>query len=878
MAVDEFGREVPADRSGRRGDRSPSPGPYGSPSRGGGSGGGSSGAPQEGAPTHLFEALPTSRYGRSSDDRGGGGRDGGGSSRKRRHRSESPSHHSRKDGGGRDGGGRKSSKHKPHPSKLYADEPMLCQFLWKESNGGKSSPAEGDDDNNNSEESNSEYDEYRKGYCLNYIRTFFNEHMDDSWYRSKYSPLDAHRAALQEVDRATREASQMVSELEESLEKKDKQQQSNIGAAASAANGSTNKCSFIMNSRLGGGVKQPRRLPGDEYHSSPQKRGGATNHVPSAHVLSLANQVMPIFDVPPQVTDEQLTMALMSHCTSPAAAAASRDNTMRIYSGSPAYSGDLHRTAYFFAPDEIRKDIITQLNNLDRGGAAAGAGEPAAATGHVPRKEDTYVPKVLELVVECSDAYGRMEIDADGKGGAPEDEGGVPPRKSHVLVSTQPLSSVIQVLSAAVSSRERIRKDAHYALTLANALDQKRNIPPANRLSELLQKALLPLATTLLEDPGAEDGDGGSDEKMPSEDVEDALDVSIAYLRRVHLFCFYNGCSIAPNVGDVLSHNHATSTIHLRLSNADEILRQKEEKAAESAPVSTTQEDSEKTETTTAEGEVPAPVETAAAPAPATKTVDLLEQRLNDAIEKALQQLEPWYKDDPPAAGVVVDAETDAQAQELQEAESQVEGTWIQDHAFIDEDGRARCSFHFCRKLFKDSTFLKKHLRKKHSEFLRAEMAKCHDSYMMKAWDTEEKRPVPPVLVDCGRAFGLVPSPVIGGASPNAADPEPELWRRQEERRKQQEEEQQMRRERYNQHHHNRDNDPYRNDPSGGLDSALSAERPSRQDDQNQGPKPSRGGFVDVDDMKVEKVEMAFDAVEVPVQPPKKKRKKKKLL
>ena len=76
----------------------------------------------------------------------------------------------------------------------------------------------------------------------------------------------------------------------------------------------------------------------------------------------------------------------------------------------------------------------------------------------------------------------------------------------------------------------------------------------------------------------------------------------------------------------------------------------------------------------------------------------------------------------------------------------------------------------------------------------------------------------------------------------------------------------------------NVDNDPYRNDPSGGLDSALSAERPSRQHDQNQGPKPSRGGFVDVDDMKVEKVEMAFDAVEVPVQPPKKKRKKKKLL
>ena len=866
MAVDEFGREIPG-RRGAGGDRSPSPG-YGSPSRGGG---GSGSAPQDGGPSNLYEALPTSRYGRSSDDRGGGG-----SSRKRRHRSESPPPYSRKDSGPRDGGsGRKSSsKQKPHPSTLYADEPMLCQFLWKEANPDKSAPIEDDD---NIKEGDAEYNEYRQGYCLNYIRTFFNEHMDDSWYRSKYSPLDAHRAALQELERSTREASQMVSELEESLAKKEKQQQSNISAAASSSAGSTSKCSFVMNARLGGGVKQA-------YSSStPSKHGGASNHVPPAHLLSLADQVMPIHEVPPHVTDEQLTIALMSHCTSPSAAAASRDSLVRIYSGSPTYSGDLNRTAYFFAPEEIRKDIITQLNNLDRGGGAP-SGEPTGSTSHVPRKEETFIPKVLELIIECSDAYGRMEIDADGKGGAPEDEGGVPPRKAHVWVSTQPLSAVIQVLSAAVSSRKRIRRDAHYALTLAEALDQKRNIPNETRLSQLLAKASLPLMTTIEEDASAlrsgvktEDSEGGSSNEPQLEDVEDALDVSIAYLRRVHLFSFYNGCSIAPNVGDVLSHNHATSTIHLRLSNADDILREKEEKATDAAmgpPAGTAATESIETKV---EGEAAESSEPAAAPATVTNTVDLLEQRLNDAIEKALQELEPWYKNHPPARSVVVDAETDAQAQELLEAESQVEDVWIQDHAFIDEDGRARCSFHFCRKLFKDSKFLKKHLLKKHSEFLRAEIAKCHDSYMMKAWDTEEKRPVPPVLVDCGRAFGLVPSPVLGGAAPTAADPEPELWRRQEERRKQEEEEQQMRRERFSHHHNSRDNDPYRNDPSGGLDSALSEPRPSRQEDM--GSKPGRhGGFVDVDDMKEEKVEMSFDTVEVPVQPPKKKRKKKKLL
>jgi hypothetical protein len=35
---------------------------------------------------------------------------------------------------------------------------------------------------------------------------------------------------------------------------------------------------------------------------------------------------------------------------------------------------------------------------------------------------------------------------------------------------------------------------------------------------------------------------------------------------------------------------------------------------------------------------------------------------------------------------------------------------------------------------------------------------------------------------------------------------------------------------------------------------------------------------VDVDDMKVEKVEMTFESVVVPVEPPKKKKKKRKLL
>ena len=102
-------------------------------------------------------------------------------------------------------------------------------------------------------------------------------------------------------------------------------------------------------------------------------------------------------------------------------------------------------------------------------------------------------PKVLELDVDCTDPYGRYEIDADGHGGAPTligdddsinggDTGGggagaaadakneatpkVPVRNATVFVSTAPIisSQPTVVLSAAVSSLERIEKDRNTAL------------------------------------------------------------------------------------------------------------------------------------------------------------------------------------------------------------------------------------------------------------------------------------------------------------------------------------------------------------------------------------------------------------------------------
>ena len=746
MAVDEFGREIPMPRGGGR--RSPSP--QRRPD-----GGGS-------LPSHLYDPLPTSRYDGDRDrDRD---RDDRHSSRKRKHRSRSPPGRRGRD----DGYHQKSNK--PHPSVIYVEEPMLCQYLWKEANEGKT---------------DADYDEYRKSYCLNYVRTFFNEHMDDSWFRSLYSPLEKVEVEQQERRRAAKEAEEFSKELESSVAKSSSEKDTSF---------------FVLKARLGGGIRTGKQ----DYHSPSKssRPSSVVNPVPATHVLALTAQVLPVLEVPHYVTDEQLTDALMQQV--PSKTKQEMDpSSMVLYSGPPA--ADLTRTAYLKVTDEIRKEIIQTLNHSDRGAPSAKEG-----ASHVPRKEDTFVPKTLELIVECSDAYGRLEVDADGNGGEPEERAGVPRRKASVWVSTWPLTPNVQVLSATLSSTQRIKDDQVAALNLAKAYDNRREIPAECRLESLLPKAV-PSVNAEESEPQA---------------IEDALDVTIAYLRRVHLLSFYNGCQLAPRVSEVFNGNHAASTIHLRLANADELLA--EPKGEPSAPAMETEN--------------------------AVPKTDLLVQRLNNSIEKALAET-----NNLPPSSIIIDEKTDGEAKEIKYLESQVEDKWIDDHAIVDEDGRARCAFHFCRKLFKDVSFLKKHLLKKHSEFLRAEIAKCHDSFMMTSWDAQENRPVPPILVDCGHRFGLKPSPVVGAAEPIAEDPEPELWKREEERREMAEKEAEARRERYNNNYHN--------DDVPSMDAALS-----------DGRGPRKSNFEDVDDMKVEKVEIAFDKIEIPIQPPKKKKKKKKLL
>jgi SERRATE/Ars2, N-terminal domain len=625
------------------------------------------------------------------------------------------------------------SRRSPVPSVPYVHEPMLCQYIWK----SRREKQVGVEDHMLNDEDKAEllgssddtYDDYRQAYCLAYIQAFFNQHMDDSWFRNRYSPLARKRCVVQHMERAAMEAQRISRDF--------------ISAPVQ----------FVEQARLGSGTNRDSSVGSKRKLSDSDKQ---YNAVPISHVFSISDRVVKLTNIPPKVSEKQIMLALL-RCSD-------RNAQIRIFSGS--VNGNetpkpLHRDAFcVFENADVKREILLKIQKAS-----------VESTDHVPRKDDH---KVLQLNVDCTDPYDRVDIE--------EESGGQLPRQIvPISMSDEVVSQKVVVLSAMLSSKSRISKDKESAIELARMLDSKHKVPREFALDTLLEPVKL--------------------------EDEDILDVAIAYLRRVHLFSFYNGCVFTDNFADVLVGNHPSSTIHLRLKDADTFLKNNRQEVDN-----------------------------------ADTTCDLLVKRLDESIRKAKENCKSWVNHD-----CIISPEVDADAAEIEALEKETERLWVQNHGIMDKDNRARCGFLFCRKLFKDMSFLVKHLYKKHLPYLHAEVAKCHDSYMMRAWDTEEIRPVPPIHVDCGDVFGLAASRVIGAASPIAEDPEPILWQKKEECLKREEERHQIR--------HRRENDVE-------VSPAAAARRST---------------FVDVDDMKEEKVTLSFESVEVPVQLTRKKKKKKLL-
>ena len=203
--------------------------------------------------------------------------------------------------------------------------------------------------------------------------------------------------------------------------------------------------------------------------------------------------------------------------------------------------------------------------------------------------------------------------------------------------------------------------------------------------------------------------------------------------------------------------------------------------------------------------------------------------------------------------------------QEMLAKEDMVKQTWISEHTILADNGqgRARCAFRYCAKLFKSAGFLEKHLLKKHASELKLEQLKVHDAYIMRGWEQDPIRScLPKMCMDCGYDIGFREVPVVGVVPPTTEDGD-------------------------------LDNDQEQtdkvmltcHDPEPELAKQYAADQERRMAKRrnkggNYNNHSGHGGgavIVDVDDMVEEKVELKFKVGDGSFPVKKKKRKKKSL-
>ena len=95
-----------------------------------------------------------------------------------------------------------------------------------------------------------------------------------------------------------------------------------------------------------------------------------------------------------------------------------------------------------------------------------------------------------------------------------------------------------------------------------------------------------------------------------------------------------------------------------------------------------------------------------------------MDERIRDRLTKAREPLE-WDDD------------------EEKEIENELDKFWA-DHIIHEDQGRARCAFSWCHKLFKSDVFLKKHLLNRHYDYVEAWLTPVRRKYM---WTHSSKIP-----------------------------------------------------------------------------------------------------------------------------------------
>lgn len=206
------------------------------------------------------------------------------------------------------------------------------------------------------------------------------------------------------------------------------------------------------------------------------------------------------------------------------------------------------------------------------------------------------------------------------------------------------------------------------------------------------------------------------------------LDVTIAYLRRVHHYIYYAGVQCL-DMGDIM---HAHPALFCRPEPSPRDLE--EEKARQEAAAAGENGDDKDPATSQ----------------PAPKAIGGWAAQLDEKVQTYLKELQPEE----------VTSKREKQKQLVDEIEAREEAALDTTYANYGEkagdDGKHRCRL--CTKLFKAMDFVKKHIRNKHPELVVDKIAEVGESYMWEQYREDEQRPMPPI-----ETTNNPTNPVLGG-------------------------------------------------------------------------------------------------------------------
>lgn len=338
-----------------------------------------------------------------------------------------------------------------------------------------------------------------------------------------------------------------------------------------------------------------------------------------------------------------------------------------------------------------------------------------------------------------------------------------------------------------MSNASRVVKDTDQSLTLAELLDAERRVPEECRIGALLQD---------------------SDLNVHCTEPTDKLDLTIAYLRRVHCFAYYGGYD-CRDIGDMLSSQ--PHVVHRVLP-----YREDEPAPEVSEDRKRAREDGEATGEDEAGGDEAASAapETAATEKPATdgqaegngasgdtegqskdatskpaSTDKDKEEGEEEGEEGAADDGNDGEEDSPHgddedgahtdffakhmdrrvearmaiARSRIENAQKGVEPEALQKERKEVEecvDAWLAKHSEELPKGLVQCRYeHDKPKKFKAIHFLHKHLLTKHAEMLELELVPVLTPYMRVNYDKEQswEKPLPPVSVESQGGITNIP-------------------------------------------------------------------------------------------------------------------------